>query len=465
MEQKRIRLDYNNMLESRVGAHGISEGDFAQYDGELAAAAQRMEEKIGQMDFRSLPMESDAVADAIIATAKEVQGKFDAFVVLGIGGSALGPLAVHTAIKHLRYNELSGGERKYPRLYVEDNVDPERMAALFDVIELKTTCFNVISKSGTTSETMSQFMVIADALKKAGLPLKDHVIATTDEKNGNLRKLVEAEGLKSFIIPDGIGGRFSELSPVGLLAAAVCGIDIKQLLAGAAYMEEICRKAGADYKKNIAYMDGALQYMSDKKGANISVMIPYADSLKYVADWYAQLWAESLGRENGYGKGINVGQTPVKALGVTDQHSQIQLYVEGPYDKVITVIGVDEYRTDIPIPNAFPFMEDLAFLDGHTMGELIQTEQFATCYALNRAGRMNKTITLPVVDEFTIGQLLQLFMIETAYYGELLGVNPFNQPGVEEGKNATYALFGRKGYEEKRAEMEAAPQPEDAYIL
>ena len=463
MRKEKIRLDYNNMLSQRIGDKGITPEELAAFDGELAAAAQRMAEKKANMGFRSLPTRAPEVTADILATAKNIQAEFDTFVVLGIGGSALGPLCVQTALNHLRYNELTPEGRKYPRIYVEDNVDPERMLALLDVLDLNKTCFNVISKSGTTSETMSQFMVIADALKKAGADIGKHVVITTDQEKGNLLKIARQYGNKTFVIPTDIGGRFRELTPVGLLAAAVAGIDIEALLAGAAYMEELCQ--GTDYKTNMAYMDGALQYIAYKKGSNVSVMMPYADSLKYFADWYAQLWAESLGRNNGYGKGINVGQTPVKALGVTDQHSQIQLYVEGPYDKVITVIGVDDYRGDVVIPNSFPEIEDIAFLAGHTMGELTKTEQFATCYALNRAGRMNKTITLPEVNEFTLGQLLQLFLIETAYFGELCGVYPFDQPGVEEGKNATYALFGRKGYEAKREEMENAPKADDAYIL
>ena len=251
---------------------------------------------------------------------------------------------------------------------------------------------------------------------------------------------------------------------MGLIAAAVCGIDIEELLAGAAYMDEICSEP--DYRSNMAYMAAICETEAMKKGCNISVMMPYADSLKYIADWYAQLWAESLGKrtDNG-GSVVHTGQTPVKALGVTDQHSQVQLYTEGPFDKVITFIGVDKYRSEVTIPHSFDDIADVAFLSGHSFNELIKSEQMATEYAVTRSGHMNKTITLPVVNPFTIGELLYFFEIQTAYAGELLNINAFDQPGVEEGKNATYALLGKHGYDEKRRELDSAKPKKAEYIF
>ncbi len=191
-----------------------------------------------------------------------------------------------------------------------------------------------------------------------------------------------------------------------------------------------------------------------QKENNISVMMPYADSLKYFADWYAQLWAESLGkRYDNNGKEVFCGQTPVKALGVTDQHSQVQLYTEGPFDKVITFIGVERFRREVMIPHAYDHIRDVAFLSGHTLNDLISAEQYATEYAVKKSGHLSKTITLPEVNPFTIGQLICLLEMQTAYAGELLNINAFDQPGVEEGKNATYALLGKPGYEDKREEL------------
>ncbi|MDE5617910.1 MAG: glucose-6-phosphate isomerase, partial [Clostridia bacterium] len=352
---------------------------------------------------------------------------------------------------------LKKSKRKGPKFYVEDNVDPERMTALLDVIEPEKTMFNVITKSGSTSETMTQYLIINDILTKAlGDKARDHIITTTSKTKGNLIKISAKEGYKTFYIPDGVGGRFSELCPVGLLPAAVLGIDIKGLLSGAAYMQELCETP--NMKRNPALMSAALMYIAmSKHGKNISVMMPYADGLQYIADWYAQLWAESLGKNKTLeGKSCNVGQTPVKALGVTDQHSQVQLYTEGPFDKVITFLAVDKYRSEVVIPEGCKDISDVNFLCGHTMNELIKAEQLATEYAVTKAGKLNYTINLPILNEFTLGQLLMLFMLQTAYCGALMGIDAFNQPGVEEGKNATYALLGRRGYEEKKAELEGA---------
>lgn len=467
MEELRLRLDVNNMMASAIGEHGIT-------DAELEAALPKAKEAFdyfaqnrgtGMMGWSELPYNQDEVVEELLAVAADVRAKFKNFVVLGIGGSALGPIALQQAINHMHYNELSDEKRNGPKLYVEDNVDPERMAALLDVIDPKETCFNVITKSGSTSETMTQYLIIFDILKKAlGKDAVNNIIATTSADKGNLIKLVKSEGFRSFIIPDGVGGRFSELCPVGLLCAAVCNIDIKALLAGAAFMDKMC--AEADIYKNPALMAAVMQYIAMGKGANISVMMPYADSLKYMADWYCQLWGESLGkRVDLNGNVIYAGQTPVKALGVTDQHSQIQLYTEGPFDKVITFLAVDNYRTDVTIADGCEDIAAVNFLCGHTMQELIKAEQLATEYAVMKSGKMSHTITLPVVNEFTVGQLLFFYELETAYAGAMLGINTFDQPGVEEGKNATYALLGRPGYDEKKAELDARPAKLDKYII
>ena len=464
-ERMRIRVDFNNMMQSHVGQYGLTEADIRAYDARFARAAENMETKRGDMKWRELPYNQEEIVEDILEAARYVRDRFDYFVVLGIGGSALGPTAVQQALSHLRYNDLPKEKRSGPKLYVEDNVDPERMASLFEVIDISRTCFNVVTKSGSTSETMSQLLLVTSALRETcGESFGERVIATTDAKKGNLIKIAKENNLRTFYVPDGVGGRFSELCPVGLLAAAVCGIDIKALLAGAAYMDEITKER--DVWKNPAYMLAALEVAAMDKGCNIGVLMPYADSLKYIADWYAQLWAESLGKNVDLdGNAVHVGQTPVKSLGVTDQHSQVQLYTEGPFDKVITLLGVDAYRSEVKIPHAFDALPDVAFLSGHSFNELIQAERFATEYALTKSGHMNKTIVLPEVNAFTIGELLYMFEVQTAFAGELLNINTFNQPGVEEGKNATYALLGKAGYEAKKEELDAAQPKRAAYIL
>lgn len=468
-QSMRLRLDFNNMMSDMLGEEqGISKKSIDAMAGKLIEAAKALETKRaeGRMQWRDLPYnQKETVAD-ILETAAKIKDKFEVFVVLGIGGSALGPIAVQQALNHLHYNELSKEQRGgCPRIYVVDNVDPERMEALFDVIDVEKSLFNVITKSGSTSETMAQFLIVHDMLKnRLGEEYRSHLIATTDKEKGNLIKIAGELGLKTYTIPEGVGGRFSELSPVGLLVAAVCGIDIEELLAGAAYMDEICKEE--DVYKNPAYMAATLQYLAMKDGKNISVMMPYADSLKYMADWYAQLWAESLGkRYNQNGEEVFAGQTPVKALGVTDQHSQIQLYTEGPFDKVVTFLGVERYRTSMLISRGFEDIPAVSFLGGHTLNELIHAEQAATEYALLKAKRLNRTITLPEVNAFTVGQLLYFMEVETAFAGELMEINAFDQPGVEEGKNATYALLGRPGYEQKKAELDARPRKKNEYII
>ena len=326
----RVTLDYNNMTEQFLGDKGFSDKDLRAYAPAAKAAFEFVQENRGKdelyMGWTELPYNQDEIVADILETAKNVRNKFQYFVVLGIGGSALGPIMAFNALCHLHYNDLPKYKRKGPKFYVEDNVDPVRMRDLLDVIEPEKTCFNVISKSGATSETMTQYLIILDLLTKAGVDVKENVIFTTDAAKGNLKKISdECGGIKSYVLPDGVGGRFSQLCPVGLLPAAVLGIDIKGLLAGAAYMDSICRFP--TISKNPALACAVLQVAAMEQGKNVGVMMPYSDNLKYLADWYCQLWAESLGKNLTLdGKPCNVGQTPVKSLGVTDQHSQVQLY-------------------------------------------------------------------------------------------------------------------------------------------
>lgn len=471
MCKKPIELNVNHMMADTLGfQYGISRGQVEEYAPFAAAANQAVQAArgTGWLGWTELPYNQEEIVAHIEKTAKRVREQFDAFVVLGIGGSALGPIAVQQALNHLHYNELPAEKRGGPRLYVEDNIDPERMQALLDVIDVKTTCFNVITKSGATAETMSQYLTISELLKKeVGDKWADHIIATTDCEKGNLIKLAKEHGFDLFFIPGSVGGRFSELSPVGLLPAAVCGIDIRAMLEGAAAMDARCK--GDDVWHNPALLEAVLQYICmEDMGINIQVTMPYADSLKYMADWFCQLWAESLGK-NVTRKGMakNCGQTPVKSLGVTDQHSQLQLYTEGPYDKVITLLKVENFRAESPIPHGCEEFPDVAFLGGKSLNQLIEAERQGTEYALLKAGRMSQTITLPCVNAGTIGQLMYFFELTTAYEGELLNIDAFNQPGVEESKVASYAVLGNEAekYRAKQEEMAKRPALSDKYIF
>ncbi len=464
----KLRFDYNNMMAKYVGEkEGIQERELSDLNDFAVNAFNKFNaiRGTGMTGWADLPYNQTEIVKDIIKTADSIRKNFKYFVVLGIGGSALGPSAVFQALCHLHHNDLPDDKRNAPKFYVEDNVDPERMQALLDVIDINETMFNVVTKSGATSETMAQYLIIMDILKeKFGDKAKDHIIATTSSAKGNLIKIAKEEGLKTFYIPDGVGGRFSELCPVGLLPASVLGIDIVELLKGAEYMDKLC--SSSDVKSNPALISALLSYIAINKGKNISVMMPYADGLKLVADWYCQLWAESLGKTfDNDGKEVFVGQTPVKSLGVTDQHSQVQLYTEGPFDKVTTFLAVDNYRKTFKIADGCEDIPDVNFLCGHTMNELIQAERVATEYALTVKERLNRTIYLPEINAFTIGQLLFFFELETAYAGEMFNINTYNQPGVEGGKNATYALLGRKGYEDKKVELNNAPKKDDKFII
>ncbi|HXI85064.1 MAG TPA: glucose-6-phosphate isomerase [Verrucomicrobiae bacterium] len=452
-------------MAERVGEHGVTDAEIRALGPKLAAAADSVEK--APLGFRKLPHDTK-LADEVAALASKIQARCDSFVVVGIGGSALGNIALHSALNHPEYNQLARPLRRGPRLFVPDNIDPDRIAALLEVVDLDNTVFNVITKSGGTAETMSEFLVFRDALIKKLGPERhvERIVITTDPERGELREIVRRVGYASMPIPSDVGGRFSVLSAVGLLSAAVTGIDIHRLLKGAAEMDALCRKTKKLWE-NPALTGAALHYLMDKaKGKNIQVMMPYSHALRNVADWFCQLWAESLGkRVDRAGKIVHAGQTPEKALGVTDQHSLLQLYLEGPFDKVVTFLTVDEFRATVPIPQASPDFEAAKYLGGRTLNELIKAEQRATELALTQSGIPNCAIRLPRVDEETVGALLYLLEMQTAYAGELYNINAFDQPGVELAKNFTYGLMGRKGYEAKRREIEQAGKTNPNWVV
>lgn len=461
-----LRLDYNNMMEDALGKEGIPCKAFDKNAAAISKAHKSVLDNRGKgwQEWCELPFAPAEEIDELISYCGDIGKKAESFVVLGIGGSALGPLSVASSLIHLHHNELPKDKRNAPKLYVEDNVDPERMASLLDILDFKTSYFNVITKSGETSETLSQFLILYSTLKKelGEDEAKNHIIVTTTIGKGTLYDVAAKEGFKIYGVGKGVGGRFSVLSPVGLVAFAVLGLDVKAMLKGAAAAAKSAEEC--DVKKNPALMTAFLQVEAMKKGKNISVLMPYADSLKYMADFYCQLWAESLGKAVDLnGKTVHVGQTPAKALGVTDQHSQVQLYTEGPFDKVVTFLAVDDFRTTVVISDDKD-VNACDFLKGHTLNELINAERKATEFALKKANRMNFTVYLPQVNEETVGELLMYFMYQTAFAGAMLNIDTFNQPGVEEGKKATFAMLGRSGYEAKLAEVNAAVHKKD-YII
>ena len=341
-----------------------------------------------------------------------------------------------------------------PRIFFLDNIDPDSINGLLNILDLKKTLVNVITKSGSTAETMSQYMIVKNILERE---LEDdyrkNIVVTTDKNVGILRQLADQEGYKTFVIPDDVGGRFSVFSAVGLLPFALVGIDIDELTNGIKDMDLALKNT--DIHKNIAAQNALIHYLMDtKKGKNISVMMPYSSRLRYVSDWYAQLWAESLGKEfDNEGNKINVGPTPVKALGATDQHSQIQLYNEGPNNKLITFIRVDNFDTTLEIPKIFEYT-GIGYLGGKTINDLINAEADSTRVALSDYSRPTITISMDRINPYNLAQLLYMYEVQTAIAGELYHINTFNQPGVEQAKNYTYALMGRSGYEDSAQQLQ-----------
>jgi glucose-6-phosphate isomerase len=453
----RLRIDFTNALADAVGEeHGIAEAELADLEGPsraaLAAVLARRERDLRWLD---LPQQ-EQVHEQILDYAASVQGRFRNVVVLGIGGSALGNIALQTALNSPYHNLLPPAG--LPRLFVLDNIDPDLVGEFLDAFDPSECLFNVVSKSGGTAETMSQFLIfrriLVERLGEEGH--KDHIVVTTDERAGVLREIVRREGYASFVVPDGVGGRYSVLSPVGLLSAALVGIDVKGLVAGAASMGEVCSSGSLAENPALAY--AAIQWlMQSRKQKPIAVTFAYSHRLASLGDWYAQLLAESLGKRlSREKKEVFAGPTPVRSVGVTDQHSQVQLYVEGPFDKWFTLLAVDAPDHTVPIPHAYEDLEGVGYLGGRTLNELFHAEREGTRIALTEARRPNVSIVFPSVTPHTVGQYLYMMELAVAVMGEHYGVDAFDQPGVEAGKIAAYALMGRAGYEGRRAEIEAA---------
>jgi glucose-6-phosphate isomerase len=454
-----LSLDYTNFLAAAVGEeNGLSDADLTEVGAaaEKAFEAVKAERGTGWLRWTELPAQT-GTADECLRLWAARAGRFENLVVIGIGGSALGAIALKRALCHTFHNELPGERRSGARLYVLDNADPAVCGELLDMLDLRRTLFNIITKSGSTAETAAQFLVARAAVEKTvGDAWPGHFVFTTDAEKGDLRGLARDENVASLVVPDGVGGRFSVLSAVGLFPAAALGIDVRGLLAGAAQLDARC--ASPDWTRNPALALAALLWALDaRKGEHLHVLMPYASALADVADWYRQLWAESLGKNRTLnGESCSTGPTPVKALGTTDQHSQIQLYAEGPADKAVVFVAVERPAREVQVPATYPGRAAFGYLGGRGVGELLDAERRGTEIALTSARRPNATITLEEIDAESVGGLLFLWELATAYAGRLYNVDAFNQPGVEAGKRAAYALLGRQGYEEERDRIEKA---------
>jgi glucose-6-phosphate isomerase len=449
-----IQLDEKNLFVDRVGKqHGIAEDAVKKATTaalEALANFKKASEQ-GTYGFPHLPFQTSTIR-SIMDFAKSVAGTYDTVCVVGIGGSALGAWALDCAMHGP--HPVQG--KTHPRLVVLDNVDPVFVQAALDSMNPKKTHVVVIAKSGSTAETVATFLIVREWMyAKLARKAAQRISVVTSEARGDLKKLATEEQYTTFHLPENVGGRFSVLSAVGLLPAALIGIDIRKLARGAAAMTQQCWLT--DLEKNIALRSALLHYLLlTTCNKTIQVAFPYSNQLWGTAFWFRQLWAESLGKaRNRAGRIINAGQTPVAALGTTDQHSQVQLYIEGPNDKVLTFWAVSKFATVGKIPKAKIGFESFDYLAGQSLAKLIEAERRSTAAALAENNRPNCTLTLGRIDEDTLGEFLQLMEFQTAFVGELLDINAFDQEGVELGKKFTFGLMGRAGYEEYKERVPA----------
>ena len=418
-------LDIGNVLET---SPGITEQTLDRLDERVGIAHERIAEGMAadEHGYAALNLPETVDTDAI-RSAVEPFGTPAAVLTVGIGGSALGAATISAAL----------ADQTDVEAHFLDNVDPEDTAELLDSLPLADTVVNVVSRSGTTAETLANFLVVREAMDEAGVDWTNQTFVTTGDE-GNLRNLADRHDLPSLKVPGGVPGRFSALSTVGLACGALQGLDIEGVVEGA--QSEMDKLSGS-LEESPGYAYGAVCYALAERGALTNAMMPYAESLEYFAEWFAQLWAESLGKEG-------LGQTPARALGATDQHSQLQLYRAGPRDKLVTLVRPRE-REDIAIPETE--LEGLSYLGGAGLGDLLDAEFEATEASLAAEDRPNVRIEVDAVDAHGIGELLYGMEAACVMYGELAGVSTFTQPAVEWGKKAARGLLGGGAFEEADA--------------
>ncbi|WP_277655873.1 glucose-6-phosphate isomerase [Seleniivibrio woodruffii] len=451
---KRIRVDYNYVMDKYITG-GLSEEQLEEYKEKAKLGLSRLLRMYdnGDAGFIGLPSQNTAPLKKF---AKEINGKFNDLIVVGIGGSSLGVETVCNAMLPFGYNARSFAERGcFPRVWVADNVDPSKINSILSECQPEDTFVCIITKSGSTVETAANFGVIYEWLTTKVKNPKKQICAITDPEKGSLRAMANDKGFVSFEVQPNVGGRFSVLSPVGLVPAAILGLDIDKLLQGA-------MSANKDGYEQILTLSAIYMYFMDK-GKNINVMMPYSSRLISFADWFCQLWGESLGKsKTKNGKDISFGTTPVRATGTIDQHSQVQLYKEGPNDKVFTFIEVLNHDKDKKIVSPY---EAYDYLNGHTLGKLCNIELMGTEAALKTADRPSVKISLDIVDEYTIGALFMLWQYIVPVIGLAYDIDPFDQPGVEEGKDYAYSMLGRKGYDSTKAKLTEIYKKQNDFIV
>ena len=381
--------------------------------------------------------------------AKRIQSDSDALVVIGIGGSYLGARAAIEMLSHSFYNLLPKNKRGTPEVYFAGhNISSTYMAHLLELLEDKDVSVNVVSKSGTTTEPAIAFRVFREWMeRKYGKEgARKRIYATTDRAKGALKKLADAEGYETFVIPDDVGGRYSVLTAVGLLPIAVAGIDIEAMMEGA--RDASRAYANPDLAANESYQYAAVRNALHRKGKSIEILVNYEPALHYVAEWWKQLFGESEGKDH---KGIY----PASVDFSTDLHSMGQFIQEGARNMFETVIRVEKTPERIVIGSDPENLDGLNFLAGRTMDFVNEKACEGTLLAHTDGGVPNLLVTLADMSAYTFGYMVYFFEKACGMSGYLLGVNPFDQPGVEAYKKNMFALLGKPGYENEKAALEA----------
>ncbi|MGM0922390.1 MAG: glucose-6-phosphate isomerase [Bacillota bacterium] len=442
-----VRFDYSKAL-SFFGEHELTYlRDFVK------VAHHSIHEKTGAgsdyLGWVDLPSEYDKEEFARIQkSAEKIKSDSDVLLVVGIGGSYLGARAALEMLNHSFYNALSKEQRKTPQIiFVGNNISSTYMKDLMDLLDGKDFSINVISKSGTTTEPALAFRIFRKLLeeKYGKAEAKSRIYATTDKARGALKTLATEEGYESFIIPDDVGGRYSVLTAVGLLPIAAAGADIEEMMKGAA--AAMADFATSELEDNAAYQYAAVRNALYNRGKTIEMLINYEPGLQYFAEWWKQLFGESEGKDQ---KGI----FPASANFSTDLHSMGQYVQEGRRDLFETVLNVEKPRHELTIEAEENDLDGLNYLAGETVDFVNKKAFQGTMLAHTDGGVPNLIVNLPEMNEYTFGYLVYFFEKACAMSGYLLGVNPFDQPGVEAYKVNMFALLGKPGFEEVKAKLE-----------
>lgn len=444
----KINFDYSKAL-SFINQHEI---DYLAEPIKLAHEQLHNGTGVGSdaLGWIDLPTQYDKEEFARIQkAAKKIQTDSEVLIVIGIGGSYLGARAAIEALSHSFYNMLPKDKRKTPEIYFAgNNISSTYITHLLDLVEGKDYSVNVISKSGTTTEPAVAFRVFrADLEKKYGKEeARKRIYATTDKEKGALKKLANEEGYESFIIPDDVGGRFSVLTPVGLLPIATAGINIEEMMQGAADASK--EFSNPNVAENMSYQYAAVRNALYRKGKAIEILVNYEPSLHYVSEWWKQLFGESEGKDY---KGI----FPASVDFSTDLHSMGQFIQEGSRNIFETIIQVEEVAKHITIESDPDDLDGLNFLAGKTM-DFVNKKAFQGTMLAHTDGQVpNLIVTVPNMTPYSFGYLVYFFEKAVGISGYLQGVNPFDQPGVEAYKRNMFALLGKPGYEKEKAELEA----------